>query len=180
MVLKGTDARLVAMYSILATKKLLDRVKQPVMPPMSEPTTALGNWYATAVFWQPQVALLVNERTLFPLLMPLAPAATLMERFPIALQQALEARKVPSDFIESEIAVMANGQYARTASRSVLGSMNEFVYLANSYREYRGVSDLMVLSLTLSETPCGPLYERYGSPDRELDALVSRWLGQSE
>lgn len=44
------------MHSILATKKLLDRVKQPVMPPVSEPTTSLGNWYATAVFWQPQVA----------------------------------------------------------------------------------------------------------------------------
>ncbi|MCH8043840.1 MAG: hypothetical protein IID44_08980 [Planctomycetes bacterium] len=168
------------MFSILATKKLVDRVKQPVMPPVSEPTTALGNWYATAVFWRPQVALFVNERTLFPVLMPLAPAATLMERFPVSLQQTLEARKVASDFTESEIAAMADGRYARTASRSVLGSMNDFVYLAKSYREHRGVSDLIVLSLILSETPCGPLYERHVSPDRELDALVSRWLGQSE
>ena len=168
------------MYSILATKKLLDRVKQPVMPPVSEPTTALGNWYATAVFWRLQAALLVNERTLFPVLMPLAPAATLMERFPVSLQQTLEARRVPSEFIESEIAAMADGRYARTASRNVLGSMNEFVYLANNYREHRGVSDMTVLSLILSETPCGPLYERSGYPDRELDALVSKWLGRSE
>lgn len=112
--------------------------------------------------------------------MSLAPAITLMERFPGSLQETLEARKVAPDFIEVEIAAMADGRYARTASRSVLGSMNEFVYLAKSYREHRGVSDLMVLSLTLSETPCGPLYERHGSPDPELDALVSTWLGQSE
>jgi hypothetical protein len=33
----------------------------------------LGQWYATAVFWKPQVALFVNESTLLPVLMPLAP-----------------------------------------------------------------------------------------------------------
>ena len=54
------------MFSIHATKKLLDRVKQPVMPPVPEPTTAL-----------------------LPVLMPLAPAATLMARFPEALRVTL-------------------------------------------------------------------------------------------
>ncbi len=166
------------MYSILGTKKLLDRVKRPVLPPVAEPTPALGNWYATAVFWQPQVALLVNERTLFPLLMPLAPAATLIERFPASLEEILEAGKVPSEFAQAQVAAMSQGTYARTASRSVVGSMNEFVHLAKSYREHRGISDLTVISLILSQTPCGPLYRSHISPDRELDALVSRWLAE--
>jgi hypothetical protein len=163
-------------FSIHATKKLLDRVKQPAMPAVSEPTTALGNWYATALFWKPQVALLVNERTLYPVLMPLAPAANLMERFPDSLRQTLQAGAVAAEFVESEIAAMGDGRYAKTASRSVIGIMNEFSYLAEADRAYRSINDLVALALTLSETPCGPLYKRHVSPDRELDALVAVWF----
>jgi len=153
---EGIDARMVAVFSLRATKKLLDRVKQPIMPPVSEPTTVLGNWYGTVRFWKPQVALLVNERTLFPVLMPLAPAATLMERFPDGLRQTLEARGIAADLIESEVAAMVEGQYAKTANRSVLGIMNEFGYLADWFRDHRSSTDLVTLALRLSETPCGP------------------------
>ena len=69
-------------YTIHCTKKLLDRVKPPVRQTSTKTTTYLGNWYATALFWKPQVALLVNERTLLPVLMPLAPANQLALRFP--------------------------------------------------------------------------------------------------
>ncbi len=141
---------------------------------MSEPTTALGNWYATALFWRPQVGLPVNERTV-PVLMPLAPAATLMARLPNSLRQMLEARGTPEDFIDSEAAAMAEGRYAKTANRSVIGSMNEFSHLAEVYRAHRGINDLVALALELSNTPCGPLYERLITPDGELDALVAAW-----
>ena len=66
-------------YSLNATKKLRDRAKQPVLPAVADPTTWLGNWYGTVLFWRPQLALLVNEQTLFPVLMPLAPAAAVLE-----------------------------------------------------------------------------------------------------
>lgn len=145
------------------------------MPPVEEPTTDLGNWYGTALFWRPQVALMVNEQTLYPLLMPLAPAATLMERFPDALGQTLRAQGVPSDFIETETAEMSDGRYAKTANRSVVGIMNEFSYLAEVRRERRGEGDLVTLALRLTQTPCGPLYKRHGSPDRELDAFIAAW-----
>jgi hypothetical protein len=49
------------------------------------PTTALGNWYATVVFWKPQGALFVNERTLTPIVVPLAPAISVTDRFPAHL-----------------------------------------------------------------------------------------------
>lgn len=101
-----------------ATKRLLDRVREPVMPTVAEPTTALGNWYGTVVFWRPRLALLVNERTLYLVLMPLALATTLMARFPDALQQSLDAGGgVASDFIETEIAAMVDGRYSKTAER---------------------------------------------------------------
>jgi hypothetical protein len=61
------------MYCLHCTKKLLDRIKPSIAASLPPPTTALGNWYATALFWKPQLALLVNERTLLPVLMPLRP-----------------------------------------------------------------------------------------------------------
>ena len=68
-------------YTIHCSKKLLDRVKPLLNVEHNAPTTYLGNWYATTLFWKPQVALLVNELTLLPVLMPLAPAAELAKRF---------------------------------------------------------------------------------------------------
>ena len=92
------------MFSIPATRKLLGRVNRPVVPPVSEPATILGNWYANVLFWKPQVVLLVNERTLLPVLMPLAPAATLAERFPgSAPASILETLGVVPAFVEVEI-----------------------------------------------------------------------------
>jgi len=70
---------------------------------------------------------------------------------------------------------MAEGRYAKTANRSVVGIMNEFRHLAEVHRAHRGLDDLVALALELSETPCGPLYERHVSPDRELDVLVALW-----
>jgi len=51
-----------------ATKKLLDRLKRPAERLEEVSTGFLGPWYATALFWRPQVALFVNERTLLPVL----------------------------------------------------------------------------------------------------------------
>lgn len=68
-------------YTIHGTKKLLDRVKRPVVEPVDVPSTMLGNWYANALMWRPQAALFVNEVTLLPVFVPLAPAKGLAERF---------------------------------------------------------------------------------------------------
>ena len=163
------------MFTIHATKKLLDRVKQPVRPPVTEPTPALGNWYATAIFWKPQqVALLINERTLLPLFMPLAPASSLLSRFPDHLTDLLEAIGVPREVVEAEIALMGEGSYSKTASRSRLGSMNDFVRLAGYYRADGQAQDLLALSARLAQTPCGPLFETYTYPDSAVRALLGR------
>jgi hypothetical protein len=159
-------------FSIHATKKLLDRVKQQVGEPV-EPTTDLGNWCATALFWKPQVVLLVNERTLLPVFMPLAPATTLARRFPDELRRVLDAHGIDPRFVDHEIGSMGEGHYAKTANRSLLGVMNEFTFLGNVHRKEGGAdADLVALSVRLAETPMGPLHKRHGSPDRELIALV--------
>jgi len=79
---RAKPGNMAVVYSVLATKKLLDRMRETVAAPVTEPMTKLGNWYAKPLFWKPQYALFVNERTFLPDLAPLAHAATLLRRFP--------------------------------------------------------------------------------------------------
>ena len=159
------------MFNLHCTKKLLDRINPQVEKPR-DGSTRLGSWYATALFWKPQVALLVNERTLLPVLMPLAPAATLALRFPMALKQVLQALNVPAPFIDLELEGMSEVVYAKSANRSVLGMLNQFSYLAEGYREMADEVDLLALSVKLSGTPCGPLYKGAVFPDKALSEIV--------
>ena len=162
------------MLVVHATKKLLDRVGTPTVEPTTRSTTVLGSWYATVLFWRPQVALLVNERTLLPLLMPLAPAATLLERLPSWIDVTLDAHGVPRTFIDTELAHPVEVGLAKTNSRSVLGVMNEFARLADWQKEtVTSDEDLAAVALELSEVPTSPLYKRHVSPDRELAAVVT-------
>ena len=159
-------------FTIHCTKKLLERVKPPVNAEQITPTTYLGNWYATRLFWKPQVAMLVNELTLLPVLTPLAPAAKLAQRFPEHLASVLFVHGAPHALIDHELPAMFDFQYAKTANRSLIGILNQFTYLAEGYREYNQTTDLRWLSMKLSQTPCSPLYKKAISPDRELRRLI--------
>ncbi len=162
------------MVIVRATRKLLQRLGPPTPEERVSTPALLGDWYATSLPWRPrQVALLVNERTLLPLLMPLAPAATFLDRFPGELAALLEAHHIPASVIAAEVAATRNARLATTVNRSLIGSMNEFAFLADAHRTPQEDTDLLDLSLTLSRTPCSPLYNRHVSPDREVTALLS-------
>ena len=160
------------MLIVRATRRLLGRLGPITAETGQRSTTLLGDWYATVWFWRPQVALLVSETTLLPVLMPLAPAATLLQRFGPQLEAVLAAHRTPAEFIDAELQGMDQVRLARTASRSVVGIMNEFTYLARAYRGDTPAPDLLALAVRLAATPCGPLYSKHVSPDRELAALV--------
>ena len=170
------DARLTIVFVVFATKKVLDRCGGlTAVGGLS--TTTLGDWYATALFWRPHVALFVNERTRLPVFVSLAPAKTLVSRFVTHLAVVLAVHGVDPRFIGSELAHMTEHRLAKTANRSVVGTMTEFSFLAEAARAHDGVDDLLALSLRLAGTPCGPLRDGYGFPDRELTALVERIPG---
>ncbi len=158
------------MLILRATKQLLDRIGGPRLGAGEQSTTQLGQWYATALRWRPQVALLVNEPTLLPVLMPLARAATLPSRAGDHIATVLAAHGVPGSIITAERERMSQWRTAATANRSVVGVMNEFTFLADVWRD--GHVDLLALAIRLAATPCGPLYQTYGSPDRALAAVV--------
>jgi hypothetical protein len=164
-------------YVVHGTGKFLERVGAPSGAEVGRPTTVLGNWYATVLFWKPQAALFVNETTLLPILLPFAPAATVIERFPKALATMLQRHGIGERFVEAECAAMADHRLAKTTNRSVVGMMTEFAILAGAYAESEDAVDLVELSQWLARTPCGPLRSRHGSPDRELTAHIASRLG---
>ncbi len=161
------------MLVVHATKKLRDRLGGTTAHQEEPSTTALGDWYATILFSRPQLALFVNEATLLPLLIPQAPSATLLERFVPALATLLLAHGSSPALVGAEAKEMTEWRLTKTTNRSVIGIMNEFTSLARAYAADGAALDLFELSLRLSKTPCGPLYKRNVSPDRELAAFLS-------
>ena len=161
------------MFTVRGTKKFLDRVGRPVPDPPPS-STVLGGWYANVLFWKPQVALFVNATTLAPVLMPLAPAAGAVGRFPAAMAEVFAALGVDPRFVAAETTEMQSAVLAKTASRQVLGVMNEFVLMAehtiSTGRSDPG--DLIGLSVWLANTIVGPISRADGSTP--LGALQNR------
>lgn len=162
------------MFTLYCTAKLRDRLKRPLATTKRPSTTVLGDWYATVLFCKPQLALLVNERTLMPILLPLAPASTLAERLGPAVAALLHTYGIALPLIERELAAMTDVDIAKTRNRRVVGTMNEFGFEADAHREHLGSTDLAGLSMRLAETPCGAI--GYTSPHRLMLDLVSRTL----
>ena len=167
------------MYSVHATKKLLDRMKEPVEVSVTEPTTNLGNWYAKPLFWKPQYALFVNERTFLSVLVPLAPAATLLRRFPDVLAMTLEAHGVPQSFIDAEITAMEAVTLSKTQSRQLVGVLNELAFHADVMRQHELTTNDVATALGLSQVPIGIMRKSYRFPDQALDVLVNEVAGSS-
>jgi hypothetical protein len=159
------------MLVVRGTKKLRDRVKAPVAGEDDVSTTVLGDWFATALFWKPQVALLVNRRTFVPVFMPLAPTASLLDRAPAAIASVLRRLGADESFVRSELDAMRQTRIAATNDRSTVGVMNEFAF-HGMVRWYEGVGSLEDVAVDLCGMPLGPLRARTGFPDRELAAVL--------
>ena len=117
------------------------------------------------------MALLVNERTLLPVLMPLAPSSTLTERIAAEVSRVLGMHGAGEEFVATELAEMAEVNLAKTANRRAVGTMNEFAFLAQTYCEDMDTVDLQVLSMRLAETPCGTI--KHQSPDQLIQQVIA-------
>lgn len=160
------------MVVIRGTKKFLDRVGRPLSEPPSS-TTVLGDWYANVLFWRPQAALFVNERTLLPVLVPLAPAATVIARLRPTVELVFGLHGLAGSFIAHELDAMENAVLAKTANRSVVGMLNEFGHLAAT-ASLGG--NLLDLSLPLAPVPCAPLYKTHIDPFHAVAAAADEWI----
>ena len=160
------------MYVVRATRKLLDRLPSRGLQDERAATNSFGDWYATALFWRPQVTLFVSELTLLPVFVPLAPAATVVDRLPTALRDLIHSYGFADWYDIVEAQEMREHRIDRTQSRSVLGSMNEFIHMTDAYRWRAEEIGLVDMARWLAQTPCRPLFGREGTPEGELAALV--------
>jgi hypothetical protein len=157
-------------YTLRCTGKLLKRIGPVTEKAREAPTTVLGDWYGTLIYApRIQLVLLTSERTLLPVVVEAREARTLTQRFPMALARVLAELGVALPAIDREVQAMAAPRTGKTASRQVLGTMNDFQRMM-PYHQWPPRS-LTAVSLELAEAPCGPIGMR--SPDdltRELFA----------
>jgi hypothetical protein len=116
-------------FYLRCTKKLLKRAAAVPGREPGAPTTLLGDWYANMVFSKPQqLVVCVSERTLLPIVVPAKNLHGLPQRLCVQLEELLHFIGVPSEAITQELSQMNEYQFAQTASKSVLGSLNEAIF----------------------------------------------------
>jgi hypothetical protein len=129
----------------------------------------LGDWTAhVIVLRRMHLVIGVAERTLLPVLVPGREMSTLLPRFRQAVGELLQAIGVPGAAIDHELDAMSEIVIGRTTSRRVLGSLNDFVHLAEPFLDGR---PLLQVALRLAEAPCRPIDMK--SPRRATLAAFS-------
>lgn len=154
-------------FTIECTKKVLDRLGRLPSGDASSPSTRLGDWCATLIeVRNRELFLVVSMRSLLPVLIPVVPAGALAGAMREAIGGVLGRLGVPDASIEAELREMDETRLARTSSRRVLGSMTDFGFMANAYRDVR---DLTEVALRLADAPCRPIDMRSpGAVAKEL------------
>jgi hypothetical protein len=112
--------------------------------------------------------LAVSGVTLLPVLVPAAPYTTIVPRIAGAAGDVLRALEIAEDKIAVEEEAMREAIITTTNDRRVLGSMNDFAWLAEAYVEDCSLPDAAV---KLAEAPCSPL--GMASPREATLALFS-------
>ena len=150
------------MLVVRGTKKLRDRVKGPTATAAEVSTTQLGDWFATALFWRPQVALRQHPHV-HPSVHGSGPRRDAARPVPAAIEEVLRRHGTDEAFLETERDAMADVRIAPTNDRSVLGVVNEFAFHGElHFRD--GLTDLVALSLRMAHMPLGPLRSAPATP----------------
>ena len=84
------------MIVVPGTRAFRDLVAGPAAGPDDTSTTVPRAWYATVLLWRRPVALFVNDRTLLPLVMPLAPAKRVSGKVSTARPQTTAVMASPA------------------------------------------------------------------------------------
>src|SRR6266852_8855735 len=112
--------------TLRCTKKLLNRVPSSSTSSGVRPTNALGDWYADILFTEAAwVVICVSERSLVSVVIPARGLSSLVPRFRVAVGDLLLRLGVSNEQVRAEREEMVEIVVGPTASRSVLGSMND-------------------------------------------------------
>lgn len=162
------------MLTVRCTRKLLERLRVEARSDPTRPTNRLGDWYANLVpTKRGTLVICVSERSLLPVFVaaPGDPGS-----FTLAFQEAVRSvlREIGAapELVESEARETKQIAIGTTASRRVLGSLNDLAFLARLTIADHPPIDLVTLAVELAEAPCSPL--DYESPKSVSLALLRR------
>ena len=158
------------MTTVRCTGKFLKKlgIRDPGEPP--PPKNILGDWFANIIYTRHgHYVLLVSERSLLPILTTARNLDNLVPRFMRQLDDVLLTLGVRRDLIDRELSLMEPLYFGRTNSRSVLGTMNDFVVSFKYELSIGSDHSPLDWSLRLAMTPCGPI-------DRPRPARLTRRL----
>lgn len=164
------------MIALRCTHKVLRRLGlSGSIPEPGAPTNALGDWYVNLLhFGHKQMVMATSERSLLTVLLP---APELRESLVLNLcdvtSMLLLEIGVDKERTAREVEAMQPAAYARTASRSVLGSMNDFAVAVGWHMQDR--LRPMEIMLRLADTPMSAIREAgrdFGRPAAVARALL--------
>ena len=147
------------MVVLRCTQKLLVRLKQIGDLPAVESTTRLGDWYGNILrLGRRQRLLFISEQSRLAIVIPIREGKRLAEVFPDAVCERLAIVGVAAADIADERMRMSELAFGRTRNRSLLGTLNDFAFMAQSVdarrTEPESPEELMRF---LSQTPILPL-----------------------
>jgi len=113
------------------TQKLLERLKRVDDLPPVESTTRLGDWYGNILrIGHRQMLIFISERSRLPVIIPIREAKRVPTAFPEAVCAMLAVVGVSVTDIAEERSRMLEMTFGRTMNRSLLGTMNDFGFMA--------------------------------------------------
>jgi hypothetical protein len=164
-----------AIILIRGTQKLLKRLGKQSNE-LDSSTNALGDWYATLVYvGRIQLVLCTSANSLLSVVFEARQArARIAESLRKDLETLLFDIGVSESQVRAELAEMCNYQFGPTASRSILGTMNDFAQSIYYRMDEQPEVTLRQISLDLSGTPCkGP--RGYSFPAQRARILLENW-----
>jgi hypothetical protein len=143
------------LFILRCTRRLYERI-EPWAAPEREPptasTTRLGDWAATIVVVRREhLVLAVSLVTLLPVVIPVAPATTVLARLPAALGHALRALGIGRHRIATEVAAMAGCTVTGLGDRQVQSSLADLAGLLDTYVDGAPLGEV---ALRMAGAPC--------------------------
>ncbi|MBA3918339.1 MAG: hypothetical protein C0516_07115 [Gemmatimonas sp.] len=163
------------MLILRCTKPLLAKLAKHIPSASGESTastTRLGDWYAKHLnIGRHRLILSTNEETFLSVVVPAKDMPALPARINEAVGHVLRFIGVPELTVENELREMHEVRVGPTASRRVLGYMNDHAYQVEAMVDYGGGTfDLANLAERLSTVPCGTM--DFKSPARLARELL--------
>lgn len=155
---RGMKDNLCPVLVIRPTQILASRLKVNLQAD-AEGSTLLGDWSCHVIrVERRQLILAVSEEARLPVLLPVRGKGPFEARLVTGVEDVLRGLGVPDHAVAEEVARMRTVAYAKTNSRSVLGSMKDYSNLTEGYLGVSG--SLLDVALRVADSPSGPLKMR--------------------